>query len=192
VKRCPICQAIYPKDHHYCAADGVELISAPAGKRRIPVFVWVLVGVAAFFFILMLIGIRTALFMRMHFHELSAKKTIQTIQQAEQMYADTYPASGFSCSLAALGGDPHSGPPTAASAQLLPDDLTNGHHAGYVFRIGNCTKSSSNGSQRITGYQITAVPDTEDDKGKPGYCSDDGGAIKKDPSGGTNCTQIVQ
>jgi len=170
--------------------DNAEAVST--GKRRIPVFVWVLVGVVVIISILMLIGVRTALAMRMAFQERPAKRSIQVIQLAEQMYADTYPTNGFSCSLTALGGDQHSGPPSMSSAQLIPDDLASGHYYGYVFKISHCTKSSRSGSQRVTGFQVTAVPDAAGETGKPGFCSDDSGVIKRDPAGGTNCTQLIQ
>lgn len=111
--------------------------------------------VMAIIAILMIIGIPSSLAMMKKTRELSARQSLKTIQQAEQMYQDAYPTLGFTCSLAALGGDPHSGPPSATSAQMLPDDLAAGDKSGYVFTISNCIKSSQSGSQRITSYQIT-------------------------------------
>jgi type IV pilus assembly protein PilA len=148
--------------------------------------------VMAIIAILMIIGIPSSLKMMKYTRELSAKKSIQTIQQAEQMYSDSYPANGFSCSLAALGGDRSAGPPSPTGAQMLPPDLASGDKSGYVFTISNCTKSSQSGSQRVTGYVVTAVPETVGKTGDLGYCSDDGGVLKQDPTGGTNCTQPVQ
>ncbi len=49
-----------------------------------------------------------------------------------------------------------------------------------------------NGTDRITGYTVTAVPQTVGKTGDSGYCSDQFGTIKYDPTGGTNCTQLVQ
>ncbi len=74
---------------------------------------------------------------------------------------------------------------------MLPDDLAAGDKSGYVFTISNCIKSSQSGSQRITSYQITAVPETVGKSGDRGFCSDND-VIKQDPAGGTNCTQPVQ
>ena len=49
-----------------------------------------------------------------------------------------------------------------------------------------------NGTDRITGYTVTAVPQTVGKTGDSGYCSDETGIIKYDPAGGTNCTQSLQ
>jgi type IV pilus assembly protein PilA len=69
--------------------------------------------------------------------------------------------------------------------------LSSGDKQGYIFTVGNCTKSSQSGSQRVTSYQITAVPETVGKSGDRGFCSD-GDIIKQDPAGGTNCTQPTQ
>ena len=72
---------------------------------------------------------------------------------------------------------------------MLQGDLTSGVKSGYIFTIGNCTKVNLNGTDRITGYQVTAVPLTVGKTGNRGFCSDQFGTIKFDPAGGTNCTQ---
>ncbi len=212
MKRCPVCSAVYPPEQVYCKADGMALIEAqdqgipayaapqgwppPVAKRRVPIFVWVLIGVAAFFVLLIpilaILAIPTMSAMRKHANELSAIKSIQTIQETELMYANTYPANGYACSLAALGGDPASGVPTAASAQLLQADLVSGIKNGYRIRISTCTKVTVRGTDRITAYTITAVPQTVGKTAYHGFCGDESGVIKSDPNGGTNCTQIVQ
>lgn len=45
---------------------------------------------------------------------------------------------------------------------------------------------------RVTGYQITAVPQTLGKTGDRSFCSDESGQIKYDPKGGSNCTQNLQ
>jgi len=125
-------------------------------------------------------------------HELSARKSLQSIQQAEMMYEGNYPSAGYTCKLSDLGGDPAAGPPSATAAQMIPQSLASGDHSGYIFTITNCTKVSLNGSDRITSYQVTAVPETVGKSGDRGYCLDSYGAIKIDPTGGTNCTQLDQ
>src|SRR5579859_2712587 len=55
--------------------------------------------------ILMLIAIPTANTIKKHTDEVSAQKSLQTIVQAESMYEQNYPVSGYSCSLQALGGE---------------------------------------------------------------------------------------
>jgi type IV pilus assembly protein PilA len=213
MKRCPVCSAVYPPDYTICSADGTTLIEAqdvaagipyaapqgwpppPAAKRRVPIFVWVLIGVGAFFFlivpILALIAIPTMSAMKKHANELSAIKSMQMIQQAEAQYSLTYPANGYACSLAALGGDPNAGAPSATAAQLLNSDITSGFKNGYIFTIACPSKVTVNGTDRITSYAITAVPQTVGKTGDSGFCADDS-SIKSDPAGGANCTQLVQ
>jgi len=148
--------------------------------------------VIAIILILMLMAIPTFGTLKKRANDLSAIHSIHTINQAEIQYESTYPAKGYSCSLAALGGDPSSGAPTAASSQIISGALTAGYLSGYVFTIGHCTKVTSNGSDRVTGYQVTAVPETVGKTGDRGFCSDESGQIKYDPTGGSNCTQTLQ
>ena len=142
--------------------------------------------------ILMLIAIPTANTIRKHTDEVSAQKSLQTIEQAESMYVTNYPVQGYACSLQALAGDTNAGPPSPTSAQLLNGQLATGIKDGYIFNITNCVKSTSNNSERITSYTITATPATVGKTGDRGFCVEAGGAIKADPAGGTNCTQTVQ
>jgi type IV pilus assembly protein PilA len=148
--------------------------------------------VMAIIAILMLIAIPTVGALKKSADELSAKKSIQTIEQAEMEYESTYPANGFACTLAALGGDPSSGAPSPTGAQLLQGDITSGHKSGYIFTISNCQKVTVNGTDRVTSYTVTGVPETVGKTGNLGFCSDQFGTIKSDPTGGTNCTQLVQ
>ena len=145
--------------------------------------------VMAIIAILMLIAIPTMGNMRRYANELSASQSIRAINMAESQFEATYPASGYACTLTALGGDPKSGPPSPTNAQVLQQDLATGIKSGYQFTIGNCTKVNNNGTDRITGYTVTAVPLTVGSSGNRGFCGDQFGAIKYDPAGGTNCTQ---
>jgi type IV pilus assembly protein PilA len=147
--------------------------------------------VMAIILILMLLAIPTIGSLRKNANQLSAKKSIQAIQTAETMYSSSYPANGYACTLAALGGDPSAGAPSPTAAQVLRADITSGFKDGYIFAITNCTKVSVGGVDRITSYTITAVPQTIGKTGDSGFCADDNG-IKSDPAGGTNCTQLVQ
>jgi type IV pilus assembly protein PilA len=143
--------------------------------------------------ILMLMAIPTMGNMKKHANETSAIQSLHAISMAQIQYESTYPANGYTCSLQALGGDPTSGPPTPAAAQMLQGDLASGFKSGYIFTIGNCTKVSINGMDRITGYTVTAVPQTVGKSGDRGFCSDQyGGAPKYDPAGGSNCSQLLQ
>jgi type IV pilus assembly protein PilA len=122
--------------------------------------------------------------------ELSAIQTIRAIQEAELQYQSTYPDIGYTCSHSALMGDPKSGPPTPEAAQILRSSIydANGISNGYIFRITGCTKNSMN---RATSYLITAVPQTPGETGNRGFCSDQSGRLKTDPTGGTHCIQDI-
>jgi len=143
--------------------------------------------------ILMLMAIPTIGGMRKHANETSAVQSLQAIVAAEIMYSSSYPHKGFACSLAALGGDPASGPPTQDAAQLLQPGLASGNKSGYFFNITDCIKVSSSGADYIKGYKVTAVPETIGKTGDRGFCiSENGGSPKFDPAGGTNCAQLLQ
>jgi type IV pilus assembly protein PilA len=148
--------------------------------------------VMAIIAILMLIAIPTVGSLTKRANSLSAVQSIRAISQAQLQYESTYPSNGFACSLTALGGDPKSGAPSPAAAQMLQGDLSTGVKSGYQFAITNCSKVNLNGTDRITGYEVTAVPLTVGKTGDSGYCSDQFGTIKADPTGGTNCTQSIQ
>ncbi len=148
--------------------------------------------VMAIIAILMLIAIPTVGSLTKRANDLSAIQSIRAISQAQLQYESTYPSNGFACSLTALGGDPKSGAPSPTSAQMLQGDLSTGVKSGYLFSISNCTKVNLNGTDRITGYEVTAVPLTVGKTGDRGFCSDQFGTIKADPAGGTNCTQSIQ
>lgn len=142
--------------------------------------------------ILMTLAVPQLLNLRKSGNQTSAINSLRAIGQAELQYNSAYPANGFSCSLAALGGDPKSGAPTSQSAQLIAPDLSEGHKAGYTFAITNCQKVTINNQDMITSFEITAVPDVVGKTGNNGYCSDENNAIRQDPTGGTNCTQPIQ
>jgi type IV pilus assembly protein PilA len=147
--------------------------------------------VIAIILILMLMAIPTIGSLKKKANETSAINSIQVIGSAELQYESTYPSNGFACSLTALGGDPNSGAPSATSAQVLQPDLASGFKSGYIFTVNNCTKVTINSVDRFTGFQVTAVPQTVGKTGDRGFCSDQFGAIKFDPAGGTNCTQSL-
>ena len=142
--------------------------------------------------ILMLVAIPTAGKIRKHANELFAQKSLQTIEQAEGMYSDTYPTVGFACTLSALAEPGSGAQPSAQAAGVINGELSTGVKSGYVFSITNCTKATANNSERITGYTLTAVPATPGRSGDRGFCLESGGALKADPTGGSNCTVNAQ
>jgi type IV pilus assembly protein PilA len=149
--------------------------------------------VIAIILILMLMAIPTIGVMKRNANETSAINSVRAIIQAQIQYSDSFPANGYACSLQALGGEPGSGPPTPTSAELIQADLASGYKSGYVFAITNCTKVTVSNTDRITGFTVTAVPQAPGKTGNRGFCSDEnGGSPKYDPTGGTNCTQLLQ
>jgi type IV pilus assembly protein PilA len=142
--------------------------------------------------ILMLFAIPNMLHLKSEANETSAIQSLQAIHEAETQYNSMYPANGYACVLSELGGSSSSGPPTAQSAQLLPADLASGQKSGYTFNITNCTKTTVNNQDMYTSYEATAVPQAVGKTGVNGYCLDMSGEIKKDPTGGTNCTVPLQ
>jgi type IV pilus assembly protein PilA len=142
--------------------------------------------------ILMTLAVPQLLKLRKQGNEISAVQSVRTIGQAQLQYNSQYPANGFSCSLATLGGDPKSGAPTPQAAQLIAPDLSTGQKSGYTFALTNCTKVTVNNQDMYTSYEITAVPQAVGKTGDNGYCADENNTIRKDPTGGTNCTQPIQ
>ena len=142
--------------------------------------------------ILMLIAIPNFSSMKSQANETSAMASLRAIYQAQIQYQTNFPANGFACSLAALGGSTAAGPPSAQAAQVLDTSLAAGQKSGYTFNVVNCTKVTVNNQDMYTGYEATAVPQAVGKTGHSGFCIDQVGEIKKDPAGGTNCTQPVQ
>jgi type IV pilus assembly protein PilA len=125
-------------------------------------------------------------------NEAAAIKSVEDIAQAEMQYKAAYPALGYSCSLAALGGDPRTGPPSVAAAQFLPREEASGKKGGYFFSISDCVPQGTAGSKPIASYKILAIPLLPGKSGQRGFCGDPSGAVKADPNGGANCTQVLQ
>jgi type IV pilus assembly protein PilA len=148
--------------------------------------------VMAIIIIIMTVAIPSFLNLRKQADETSAMQSVRAIQQAEIQYNTTYPQVGFTCNIGDFGGLDSSGPPSPTSAHLLPLDLASGQKAGYTFAITNCTKVNINGQDQYTSYSITAVPQAVGKTGNRGFCSDMGGEILADASGGTNCTLQIK
>ena len=142
--------------------------------------------------ILMLMAVPSIGRMKKQANETSAINSVQSIFKAEIMYDADHPASGFACSLAALGGNPESGAPTLAAAQVLQVDLASGYKSGYIFNITSCSKTRAAGKDHVKSFTVTAVPETLGKTGDRGFCIDQTGTLTLDPTGGTNCTEILE
>jgi len=116
--------------------------------------------------ILMLIAIPNMLNLKATANETSAKQSLRAIQIAENQYATNFPANGYACSLAALGGNASAGAPTPQSAQLLQSDLTSGTSG---VQLQHCELPEGAGQQpadNFVSYEVTAVPQSV---GKTGH-----------------------
>ena len=142
--------------------------------------------------LLTLIAIPNFSGMRIQANENSAVQSLRAIYQAEVQFQTRYPASGFACSLPALGGASTASSSSATQTWMLPSDLASGHKSGYTYAIINCTKVTLNNQDQYTSYDAVAIPQTPGKTGHRGFCIDQQGEIKADPAGGSICTQNLQ
>jgi type IV pilus assembly protein PilA len=124
-------------------------------------------------------------------NETSAISSLRDLNSQEASYNSSYPAHGFACNLAAMGGKSDAGSPTPEAAQLIPEDLAAGNKSGYKFEITGCNKITVNNTDQYTSYTITAVPNQVGKTGDRGFCTS-GDEIYYDPKGGTNCTELLR
>ena len=136
--------------------------------------------VVAIILIIAAIAIPNLLRARISANEAAAVSTLRTINTAEAQYVTTYPASGYSASLAALGGT-SCGTPTSSAACLIDDTLattaSSTGKSGYKFTY---TASST------TGYSILADPLVPGTSGVRSFCTDNTAVIHA--KSGTGCT----
>jgi len=62
-------------------------------------------------------------------------------------------------------------------------------NAGYNFSI---VESHANSCERLSGYEVHAVPQQVGQSGQRGFCSDRFDTVMTDLTGGTNCTTALQ
>jgi type IV pilus assembly protein PilA len=173
-----------------------SIVRRDYGHRSLPLNGFTLMElliVIAVIMILMLMAMGTYDSIKKRANEASAINSIRVIATSETMYITSYPARGFACSLAALGGNPAMGDPTPDAAQLLQSDLVSGYKAGYLFRISTCTKSGTGGMDHAKNYIVTVVPVAVGRTGDRVFCYDqEDGVLRYDPAGGTQCSQMLQ
>jgi type II secretory pathway pseudopilin PulG len=127
--------------------------------------------------ILVLVAIVTPrmLHARMKANEASAIASMRVIREAEDMYRSSYPAVGYSASLADLGS--HGRNCESASktnACLIMDNaLTSGMKSGYIFEL------VGDGNTPATGYTLTAVPQSLGNSGRCAFVADQSGMVHK-------------
>lgn len=178
---------------HIRLTTWLKSLTAKRGRQREAGFTLMeLLIVISIMLILMLIAIPNFSSMKSQANETSAIQSLRAIYQAQIQYQTNFPAQGFAPQLSMLGGSAASGPPTPQSAQMLDGNLATGQKSGYTFAIVNPTKITVNNQDQYTGYEATAVPQAVGKTGHRGFCIDQQGEIKADPTGGTNCTVPLQ
>ena len=99
--------------------------------------------------------IPSLLSVRKRANEASTVLVLHAIGQAEANYNVTYPANGYACTLAALGGDPGSGAPTVQAAQLIDPTLA---ATGRIRSASPATKATARTRMPSSGSTPTAAP----------------------------------
>jgi len=108
-------------------------------------------------------------------NRVSAIGSMQTINNAEITYASTYDL-GYTADLASLG--PSSGPPSAAAAGLIDEDLARGKKSGYVFTYAPGPRDAAG---KVLSYSVSARPvnyDHEDRRYQSSFFTDQAGVIR--------------
>jgi type IV pilus assembly protein PilA len=142
--------------------------------------------VVAIILIIAAIAIPNLLRARISANESSAAESVRTITTAQVTYNSTYPASGFSATVGALGppaatGCPAGGP-TAVNACLIDFSLAQATtpptaKTGYYFAMGN-----PGGGPPNSGFTVGSAPGGFNITGVRGFCSSEDGVIHFNPA----------
>ena len=148
--------------------------------------------VVAIILIIAAIAIPNLLRARMAANEASAVSSLRTVNTAEVTFNSTYPTTGFSPNLLALGGALGAAcVPAPANACLIDAVLANDGNpagsgkSGYKFTTGAGTKA---GGVNI-GYTALAVPITVNQTGIRAFCAEEDGVVRVDPAGACSNTE---
>ena len=133
--------------------------------------------VVAIILIIAAIAIPNLLRARMAANESSAVGSIRSINTAEVMYNTTYPLTGFSGTLLALGSPAGVCTPSSTNACLIDSVLSGGIKSGYTFTAG-VTAATPNVS-----YWVSGKPTTLNQTGIRAFCSFEDAVVRADPAG---------
>ena len=122
------------------------------------------------------IAIPSYLRARLQSNEASAVSSLRTINTAAVTYSTTYSDVGFPPTLGSMGGTSPCAP-SAASACLLDDALSQGTKNGYSFVW------TSDGLTPSESYTISATPVRVGASGQRMFCTDLAGVIRYDATG---------
>lgn len=142
--------------------------------------------VVAIILIVAAIAIPNLLSAKMAANEASAVQSLRAIQSGETLYATTYPAVGYSATLADLGG-PGGGSCVASSTQacLIDQILAGGIKSGYIITW------NGDGLVPSVAYTINADPISRGATGRRSFYTDYPGVIRYNvtaPATGTDPT----
>jgi type IV pilus assembly protein PilA len=133
--------------------------------------------VVAIILIIAAIAIPNLLRARISANESSAVGSIRTINTSEISYATSFPTTGFSATLAALGTPSNPCTPAVGQACLLDDTLAKAtssttSKSGYYFSYTQVAGTPS------IGYTINGDPAVVNQSGVRGFFSDASGVIR--------------
>ena len=136
--------------------------------------------VVAIILIIAAIAIPNLIRARMSANEASAVGSVRSINTAEISYNAAYPATGFSTTLAALGGTGTCTPSTATGC-FIDSVLTNGTKSGYTFTVGggSCTASTPQNC-----YNVQASATQQGQSGIRSFCSYEDAVVRYSTSSG--------
>jgi prepilin-type N-terminal cleavage/methylation domain-containing protein len=143
--------------------------------------------VVAIILIIAAIAIPNLLRARMAANEASAVGSTRTLNTAEISYNSTFPAAGFSTSLANLGGTASPCVASTASACLIDSVLSSGTKAGYSFAVG---AGSTTGTPQPS-YSVIATPVIPNQTGTRYFCSFEDAVVRAQTSAIASCTGAV-
>jgi type IV pilus assembly protein PilA len=141
--------------------------------------------VVAIILIIAAIAIPSLLRARISANESSAAESIRTISTAQMSFNSTYPVTGFSTTLGALGpgavtGCPASGPLVTAACLIdwnLSQAITPATaKTGYYFGMGNP------GGIPVTSFTVGSSPGGFNTSGVRGFCSSEDAVIHFNPA----------
>jgi type IV pilus assembly protein PilA len=136
--------------------------------------------VVAIILIIAAIAIPNLIRARMSANESSAVGSVRTINTAEISYNAAYPATGFSTTLAPLGGASPCTPSTATGC-FIDAVLSGGTKSGYIFAVGN---GSCAAATPQNCYSVVANPSQPGQSGVRGFCSFEDAVVRYSTTSG--------
>jgi type IV pilus assembly protein PilA len=151
----------------------VALMTKRQTKRQSGFSLIELLIVVAIILIISSIALPNLLSARMSANEASAVQSLRAVQSAETLYATTYPAIGYSATLAGLGGA-GGGSCLASSTQacLIDPILASGLKSGYIITW------NGDGLTPSVSYTINADPIVRGSSGRRSFFTDYPGVIR--------------